>query len=173
MVQFIKIGADRIKLDTIERYGIKCSVRYLVKDADELGVEVDGAIFDSAYTQYGASWREDEDIKTSEPIHDMNTGLPVKINGEVVGYGCIPPGGFIVKKDRILYVDDNEYCASVVTKRVAISTQSTNLCCERVAYFCAVERVSICPSKLASLQKFYRTSGLMSGRNIDKYFCTV
>ena len=114
MVQFIKIGADRIKLGTIERYGIKSGVRYLVKEADELGVEVDGTIFDSAYTQYGASWREEEDIKTSEPIHDMNTGLPVKINGEVVGYGCIPPGGFIVKKDRILYVDDNEYCASVV-----------------------------------------------------------
>ena len=47
-------------------------------------------------------------------IHDMNTGLLVKINGEVVGYGCVPPSGFIVKKDRILYVDDNEYCASVV-----------------------------------------------------------
>lgn len=31
MVQFIKIGANRIKLDTIERYGIKCGVRYLVK----------------------------------------------------------------------------------------------------------------------------------------------
>lgn len=90
MVQFIKIGADRIKLDTIKRYGIKSGVRYLVKEADELGVEVDGAIFDSAYTEYGASWREEEDIKTSAPIHDMNTGLPVKINGKVVGYGCVP-----------------------------------------------------------------------------------
>ena len=114
MVKFIKIGADRVRIDTIERYGIKFVARYLVKDADELSVEVDGAIFDSAYTQYGASWRDDEDIKTADPIHDMNTGLPVKINGEVVGYGCIPPSGFIVKKDRILYVDDNEYCASVV-----------------------------------------------------------
>ena len=114
MVQFIKVGTDRIKLDTIGRYGIKYGVRYLVKDVDELGVEVDGAIFDSAYTQYGVSWREEEDIKTSELIHDMNTGLPVKINGEVVGYGCVSPSGFIVKKDRILYVDDNEYCASVV-----------------------------------------------------------
>lgn len=47
-------------------------------------------------------------------IHDMNTGLLVKINGEVVGYDCVPPSGFIVKKDRILYVDDNESCASVV-----------------------------------------------------------
>lgn len=103
MVQFIKIGADCIKLGTIERYGIKSGVRYLVKEADEFGVEVDGAIFDSAYTEYGASWREEEDIKTSAPIHDMNTGLPVKINGEVVGYGCVPPSGFIVKKDRILY----------------------------------------------------------------------
>lgn len=114
MVQFIKIGADRIKLNTIDRYGIKSGVRYLVKDADEFGVEVDESIFDSAYTDYGASWREEEDIKTSEPIHDMNTGLPIKINGEVVGYGCIPPSGFIVKKDRVLYVNDNEYCASVV-----------------------------------------------------------
>ena len=114
MVQFIKVGTDRIKLDTIGRYGIKSGVRYLVKDVDELGVEVDGAIFDSAYTQYGVSWREEEDIKTSEPIRDMNTGLPVKINGEVVGYGYVSPSGFIVKKDRILYVDDNEYCASVV-----------------------------------------------------------
>lgn len=50
MVQFIKVGTDRIKLDTIERYGIKCGVRYLVKEADELGVEVDVTIFDSAYT---------------------------------------------------------------------------------------------------------------------------
>ena len=50
MVKFIKIGADRIKLDIIERYGIKFDVRYFVKDADELGVEVDGAIFDSVYT---------------------------------------------------------------------------------------------------------------------------
>ena len=107
-------GWNKLKLGTIERYGIKSGVRYLVKEADELGVEVDGAIFDSAYTEYGASWREEEDIKTSAPIHDMNTGLPVKINGEVVGYGCFPPSGFIVKKDRILYVDDNEYCASVV-----------------------------------------------------------
>ena len=114
MVQFVKIGTDRIKLDTIERYGIKFGVRYLVKDADELGVEVDGRIFDSAYTEYGASWREEEDIKTSDPIHDRNTGLPIKVNGKVVGYGCIPPSGFIVKKDRILYVDGNEYFASVV-----------------------------------------------------------
>ena len=29
MVKFIKVGADSIKLDTIERYGIKCDVRYL------------------------------------------------------------------------------------------------------------------------------------------------
>lgn len=114
MTQFIKVGEDRIKLDTIERYGIKFGVRYLVKDADEIGVEVDGRVFDSAYTDYGASWREEEDIKTAAPIHDMNTGLPVKINREVVGYGCIPPSGFVVKKDRILYVDDSEYFASVV-----------------------------------------------------------
>lgn len=40
--------------------------------------------------------------------------MPVKINGKVVGYGCVPPSGFIVKKDRILYVDHNEYFASVV-----------------------------------------------------------
>ena len=114
MEKFIRVGVDRIKLYKIERYGIKCGVRYLVKDADELGVEVDGTIFDSAYTEYGASWREEEDIKTSAPIHDKNTGLPVKINGEVVGYGCVSPNGFIVKKDRILYVDDKEYFASVV-----------------------------------------------------------
>ena len=114
MVQFIKIGADRIKLNTIERYGIKFGVRYLLKDADEVGVETDKKIFDSAYTDYGASWREEEDIRTSNPIYDINTGLPIKINGEVARYGCIPPSGFIVKKDRILYVDDNEYCASVV-----------------------------------------------------------
>ena len=56
--------ASRNKLDKIERYGIKCGVRYLVKDVNELGVEVDGAIFDSAYTESGASWREEEDIKT-------------------------------------------------------------------------------------------------------------
>ena len=68
MVQFIKIGADCIKLGTIERYGIKSGVRYLVKEADEFGVEVDGAIFDSAYTEYGASWREEEDIKTSSAV---------------------------------------------------------------------------------------------------------
>ena len=48
-MKFIKIGSDRVKLNTIERYGIKFGVRYFVKDADELGVEVDGAIFDSAY----------------------------------------------------------------------------------------------------------------------------
>ena len=114
MKNFIKVGKDRIRLDTIERYGIKCRVRYLVKDADEIGVEVDRAVLDSAYTEYGASWREEEDIRTSEPIHDMNTGLPIKINGEVARYGCIPPKGFIVKKDRILYIDDKEYFASVV-----------------------------------------------------------
>ena len=45
MVQFIKVGADRIKLDTIERYGIKFGVRYLLKDADEVGVETDKKIF--------------------------------------------------------------------------------------------------------------------------------
>ena len=65
-------------MDTIERYGIKCGVRYLVKDVDELGVEVDGAIFYGVYTEYGASWREEEDIKTFAPIHDKSTGLPVK-----------------------------------------------------------------------------------------------
>lgn len=84
------------------------------EDADELGVEVNGAIFDSAYTEYGASWREEEDIRTAAPIHDMNTGLPVKINVEVVRYGCVSSSGFIVKKDRILYVDDSEYFVSVV-----------------------------------------------------------
>ena len=31
MVKFIKVGIDRIKLNTIERYGIKCGVLYLVK----------------------------------------------------------------------------------------------------------------------------------------------
>ena len=79
-----------------------------MKEAADLGVEVDGV-----------SWREEEDIKTSAPIHDKNTCLPVKINGEVVGYGCIPPSGFIVKKDRILYVDGNEYFASVVDFDIA------------------------------------------------------
>ena len=113
MEKFIRVGVDRIKLDKIERYGIKCGVRYLVKDADELGVEVDGRIFDSAYTDYGSSW-QDEDENTAEPVHDKNTDLPIKVNGEVLRYGCVPPSGFIVKKDRILYVDGNEYCASVV-----------------------------------------------------------
>ncbi|MBR4903417.1 MAG: hypothetical protein IKZ53_02005 [Selenomonadaceae bacterium] len=86
----------------------------MLKNADEIGVETDRVTFDSAYTECGASWREEEDIKTSEPIHDINTGLPIKINGEVARYGCIPPNEFIVKKDRILYVDDNEYFESVV-----------------------------------------------------------
>ena len=108
MVKFVKVGSDRIKLDTVERYGIKFGVRYLVKEAADLGVEVDGV-----------SWREEEDIKTSAPIHDKNTGLPVKINEGFVGYGCIPPSGFIVKKDRILYVDGKEYCASVVDFDIA------------------------------------------------------
>ena len=101
-------------MDKIERYGIKCGVRYLVKDADDLGVEVDGRIFDSAYTDYGSSWQDEDDINTAEPVHDKNTDLPIKVNGEVLRYGCVPPSGFIVKKDRILYVDGNEYCASVV-----------------------------------------------------------
>ena len=114
MEKFIRVGVDRIKLDKIERYGIKCGVRYLVKDADELGVEVDGRIFDSAYTDYGSSWQDEDDINTAEPVHDKNTDLPIKVNGEVLRYGCVPPSGFIVKKDRILYVDGNEYCASVV-----------------------------------------------------------
>ena len=65
-------------MDKIERYGIKCGVRCLVKDVNELGVEVDGAIFDGAYTESGASWREEEDIKTFAPIHDKSTGLSIK-----------------------------------------------------------------------------------------------
>ena len=44
----------------------------------------------------------------------MNTSLLVKINGEVVRYGCVPSSGFTVKKDRILYVDDSEYFVIVV-----------------------------------------------------------
>ena len=113
-MQFIKVGEDRIRLDTIERYGIKQSVRYLVKGADEIGVAVDRNVFDSAYTDYGASWQKEEDIKTAEPIHDISTGLPIKINGEIVRYGCVSPNGFIVKKERILYVDDEKYFASAV-----------------------------------------------------------
>lgn len=85
-----------------------------MKGADEIGVAVDRNVFDSAYTDYGASWRKEEDIKTAEPIHDTKTDLPIKINGEIVRYGCVPPNGFIVKKDRILYVDDKKYFASAV-----------------------------------------------------------
>ena len=68
MVQFIKVGTDRIKLDTIGRYGIKSGVRYLVKDVDELGVEVDGAIFDSAYL-----W-----LRFSEWFHSEKRQNPVR-----------------------------------------------------------------------------------------------
>ena len=94
----MKIGDDRINIGEIVSYGIKIAVRYFVKDAGM--VETDENQYTTAFTDYGAAWKDSDDLLTVDI-----SGRPVKINGEVVRVGSLPESAYILQEDKYLYVE--------------------------------------------------------------------
>ena len=95
---FIQFGDDRIRLDSIECYGIRTIPRYFVRN--EAHSEVDKRSYERAFELY---MYDDEPDKNASPMLDI-TGYPVLMDGMAVQEGHLPPQAFDVQKVRALYV---------------------------------------------------------------------
>ena len=95
---FIRIGEDRIRLDSIEGYGIRTITRYFVRN--EAHSEVGRNIYEGAFELY---MYDDEPDKSASPMLDIN-GYPVRMERTVVQEGHLSPQAFDVQKARALYV---------------------------------------------------------------------
>ena len=95
---FIRFGEDRIKLDSIEGYGIRTITRYFVRN--EAHSEVDRNSYEGAFEVYPY---DDELDQSARPMIDIN-GYPVLMDRRVVQGGHLPPQAFDVQKARALYV---------------------------------------------------------------------
>lgn len=116
-VNFVKIGDDRINISEIVSYGIKIGVRYFIKDAGM--VETDDSHYVTAFTEYGATWKDSEDFLTDPPMFDI-CERPVKINGEVIRNGSLPEAAYILQEDKYLYVETkNSYGRNQIRKYFA------------------------------------------------------
>ena len=95
---FIRFGEDRIRLDSIEGYGIRTITRYFVHN--EAHSEVDRNSYEGAFELY---MYDDEPDKSASPMLDIN-GYPVLMDRMVVREGHLSPKAFDVQKVRALYV---------------------------------------------------------------------
>ena len=93
---FIRFGDDRIRIDSIEGYGIRTMPRYFVRN--EAHSEVDRNSYEGAFELY---MYDDEPDKSASPMFDI-TGYPVLMDGMVVQEGHLPPQAFDVQKARIV-----------------------------------------------------------------------
>ena len=93
---FIRIGEDRIRLDSIEGYGIRTITRYFVRN--EAHSEVGKNIYEGAFELY---MYDDEPDKSASPMLDIN-GYPVRMERTVVQEGHLSPQAFDVQKARAL-----------------------------------------------------------------------
>ena len=96
---FIRFGEDRIKLDSIEGYGIRTITRYFVRN--EAHSEVERNSYEGAFELY--NMYDDEPDKSASPMLDIS-GYPVIMDGMVVQEGHLPPKAFDVHKARALYI---------------------------------------------------------------------
>ena len=96
---FIRFGEDRIKLDSIEGYGIRTITRYFVRN--EVHSEVGRNSYEGAFDLY--NMYDDEPDKSASPMLDIS-GYPVIMDGMVVQEGHLPPKAFDVQKARALYI---------------------------------------------------------------------
>ena len=96
---FIRFGEDRIKLDSIEGYGIRTITRYFVRN--EAHSEVERNSYEGAFELY--NMYDDEPDKSASPMLDIS-GYPVIMDGMMVQEGHLPPKAFDVQKARALYV---------------------------------------------------------------------
>ena len=83
---FIRFGEDRIKLDSIEGYGIRTITRYFVRN--EAHSEVERNSYEGAFELY--NMYDDEPDKSASPMLDIS-GYPVIMDGMVVQEGHLPP----------------------------------------------------------------------------------
>ena len=95
---FIRLGDDRVRLDSIEGYGIRTIPRYFVRN--EAHSEVDRNSYEGAFELY---MYDDEPDKSASPMLDIN-GDPVLMDRMVVREGHLSPQAFDVQKARALYV---------------------------------------------------------------------
>ena len=96
--KFIQIGNDRLRLSSIEAYGIRKWNRYFVRN--EAHSEVERSAYNTAFTVYS----ETGDLyENEEPMVDIN-GYPVYMDRSVVREGQLPPNAFDVEVSRVLYV---------------------------------------------------------------------
>ena len=95
---FIRFGEDRIRLDSIEGYGIRTITRYFVHN--EAHSEVDRNSYEGAFEVYPY---DDELDQSARPMIDIN-GYPVLMDRRVVQEGQLLPQSFDVQKARALYV---------------------------------------------------------------------
>ena len=96
---FIRFGEDRIKLDSIEGYGIRTITRYFVRN--EAHSEVERNSYEGAFELY--NMYDDEPDKSANPMLDIS-GDPVIMDGMVFQEGHLPPKAFDVQKARALYI---------------------------------------------------------------------
>ena len=96
---FIRFGEDRIRLDSIEGYGIRTITRYFVRN--EAHSEVERNSYEGAFELY--NMYDDELDKSASPMLDIN-GYPVLMDRMVVREGHLSPKAFDVQKARALYV---------------------------------------------------------------------
>ena len=82
---FIRLGDDRVRLDSIEGYGIRTIPRYFVRN--EARSEVDKSSYDGAFELY---MYDDEPDKSASPMLDIS-GYLVIMDGMVVQEGHLPP----------------------------------------------------------------------------------
>lgn len=75
---FIRFGDDRIRLDSIEGYGIRTIPRYFVRN--EAHSEVDKRSYEGVFELY---MYDDEPDKNASPMLDI-TGYPVLMDGMAV-----------------------------------------------------------------------------------------
>lgn len=95
---FIRFGEDRIRLDSIDGYGIRTITRYFVRN--EAYSEVDRNSYEGAFDLY---MYDDEPDESASPMLDIS-GYPVRMDGTVVQEGHLSPQEFDVQKARALYV---------------------------------------------------------------------
>ena len=95
---FIRFGDDRIRLDSIEGYGIRTIPRYFVRN--EAHSEVERNSYEGAFEVYPY---DDELDQSARPMIDIN-GYPVLMDRRVVQEGHLLPQSFDVQKVRALYV---------------------------------------------------------------------
>ena len=146
---FIQFGDDRIRLDSIEGYGIRTIPRYFVRN--EAHSEVDKRSYEGAFELY---MYDDEPDKNASPMLDI-TGYPVLMDGMAVQEGYLPPQAFDVQKARAeesrWAADGRSLLPCFTTRANAVLTSMPKL--PNWMDFSSTSRKT-CPTKIAGIAAY-------------------